>query len=375
MAGIYIHIPFCRKKCNYCDFHSVVSSENRDVMVNCLVTETRLQKKYLGNEPVNTIYFGGGTPSVLNTLEINKILNSLYRNYSVSSCAEITFEANPEDLSFSYIKDLKKSGINRLSIGIQSFFEDDLKRMNRRHNAEQSLNSVKLSKKAGIDNISIDLIYGIPGMDKNKWESNLKTAFSLPVKHLSAYLLTIEPKTVFGDLKKSGEIQDADENSAAEFFGLLNEVALEYGFVQYEISNFAKPGFFSRHNCGYWNMDKYIGIGPSASSFNGNARWWNVSDNNDYMSKILKGVLPHKREILDIKNRYNEYILTSLRTMWGVDINLVEEIFGEDLKGYCLSNAGRFIKNGDITYEKDRLVLTKQGQIISDYIISSMFLV
>ncbi len=343
-------------------------------MINCIAKEAEMQKYYLGGDRIKSIYFGGGTPSMLKTNEAEKILNSIYKNFDVDNNSEITFEANPDDITLKYIEDLKNIGINRLSIGIQSFFDDDLHWMNRRHTAQQSFDSVIMSNEGGIDNINIDLIYGIPGMSNDKWKSNVENAFSLKIKHLSAYLLTIEPKTVFGHYLKKGIMEDVSEDTAIDHYILLKKLASEKGFIQYEISNFALPGFFSLHNQGYWKSKKYLGIGPSANSFDGISRQWNIKNNSEYISSILKDKIPFNKEIPGKMEKYNDYILTSIRTMWGTDLELIGNFYGEDYKNYCASNAEQFIQKGYLTNKENKLILTGEGQLIADYITSSLFM-
>ena len=375
MAGIYIHIPFCKQKCFYCDFYSTTLLKNKSAFVNALIKELYLQKDYLKNQTVETIYFGGGTPSVLSYDEIMLIFNRIYKVFDVSDNPEITFEANPDDLTVDYLKKLTQTPVNRLSIGVQSFFDDDLKTMNRRHNAEQAQTAVKLSQDLGIENISLDLIYGLPKMNNQKWLHNLNTAFKLNIQHLSAYHLTYEPRTVFYNYLKTGKIKQVDEQESVEEYQALINKAKQQGFIHYEISNFGKPKFFSKHNSNYWRQKKYLGVGPSAHSFNNTSRQWNISDTAKYISFIENDILPFDSEILDSQKRYNDYVITSLRTMWGMNLDLLKEQFNEKVVSYCLENAEQYIKTKDINFIDNYLILSEKGMLIADKIVSDLFIV
>jgi oxygen-independent coproporphyrinogen-3 oxidase len=316
MAGIYIHIPFCKQACHYCDFHFSVNRETSDRMVNAIIRELQLRKDYLADHSIHTIYFGGGTPSLLAPADLEKIFSALHAHFQIDNQAEITLEANPDDLSGEKISSLKKTPINRLSIGIQSFFEDDLKWMNRAHTASQSTDAVKLAQDAGFNNISIDLIYGLPGSTDHGWEENLERAFALNVQHLSCYCLTVEPRTALATFIKNGKSPGINEDQAARQFEILMQRAKDGGWKHYEISNFCRDNYFSRHNTSYWSGEKYLGLGPSAHSFNGLTRQWNISHNLQYIQGIEKDVVPAEVETLTSIQRLNEYIMTSLRTMW-----------------------------------------------------------
>ncbi|MCK5822943.1 MAG: radical SAM family heme chaperone HemW [Bacteroidales bacterium] len=375
MAGIYIHIPFCKQKCFYCDFYSTTLLKNKPVFVKALNKEFYLQKDYLKNNCVETIYFGGGTPSVLTYDELMSIFNQIYNNFDVVDNPEITFEANPDDLTNDYLKELKHSPVNRLSIGVQSFFDDDLKTMNRRHNAAEAEAAVKLSQDVGFHNISLDLIYGLPKMNNQKWLHNLNTAFNLNIQHLSAYHLTYEPKTVFYNyLKNKIIIPVVEQESIDEYRTLVNKTKQE-GFIHYEISNFGKKGFFSKHNSNYWRQEKYLGVGPSAHSFNNTSRQWNVKDTDKYISFIEKEILPYDSEILDPEKQYNDYIITSLRTMWGVDLDFLKEKFNERVVSYCLKSAEQYIKTKNMNLTDNHLILSEKGMLIADKIISDLFII
>ncbi len=373
MSGIYIHIPWCRKVCFYCDFHFSVSISNKDELLECLKIEIDLQRNYFANEIIESIYFGGGTPSVLKPLELRKILDKIYSTFNVSDNAEITLEGNPDDLSFSYLKDLIKIGINRLSIGVQSFFDDDLRWMNRRHDTKQSLQSILDSKEAGFNNISIDLIYGLPGLGLEKWCENIKIAFENKIQHLSAYHLTLENKTVYSYKVKKGQMKEPDEESGVIQFEMLMNMADEEGFIHYEISNFSLPSHNSIHNKSYWLQKPYLGIGPSANSFDGNTRRWNVRNNSLYIKNIRDGIISCAFEELSMKEKYNEYILTSLRTIWGIDISVIEQRFGSGLADYFRKQAFRFIKEGKLEEIGNRIRITRSAKLFSDGIISDLF--
>ncbi len=373
MAGIYIHVPWCRKVCFYCDFHFSLSMRNKAEMLECMMKEIELRKEFLKNEIVNSVYFGGGTPSVLEPEEIGILINKLYSIFNISHNAEITIEANPDDLSLSYLKDLKKQAINRLSIGIQSFFDDDLIWMNRRHDRIQAIQSIENSKIAGFDNINIDLIYGIPGLTMKKWYENIKLAFNNNIQHLSAYHLTIENKTVYFVKEKKGLLKKPDEESGILQFEMIMDMAEQEGFVHYEISNFSLPNYESLHNSSYWLQKPYLGIGPSAHSFNYNSRKWNTRNNSLYIKSIRNGIIPCTSEDLSIKDRYNEYILTSLRTIWGLDINTIEMRFGAIFINYLRNKIAPFIKEGKLEQVDNCIVITRSGKLFTDGIISDLF--
>ena len=374
MAGIYIHIPFCKKLCFYCDFYHVVSVKDNSAFIDALLKEASIRKDYLENEPVSTIYLGGGTPSVFSIKELETILNTLYKLFKVTDDCEITIELNPDDVLSGYLEGLKSHNINRISLGIQSWRDSDLKLMNRRHNSAQAVIALKETLAAGFENVTIDLIYGIPGMTLKEWESNLDFSFSFDIKHLSAYHLTFEEGTVFGKMLEKGMISEIDEDDSAAQFNLLVEKAGSAGFIQYEISNFGKPGFFSIHNSNYWKQVSYLGLGPSAHSFNGYSRQWNVRDLKGYIKSVNAGKSFFESEELDTKTRFNEYIMTSLRTMWGIDLEYVEGMFEKEGYDYVMNLAGKFKNYGLMKLEKKSLVLTNQGKLISDNIISEFMM-
>jgi oxygen-independent coproporphyrinogen-3 oxidase len=374
MAGIYIHIPFCKKLCFYCDFYHVVSTDNNSAFIDAVLKEASLSKEYLENDTVSTIYIGGGTPSVFSIKDLATILNHIHKVFRVSKECELTIELNPDDVLPSYMEGLKNQGINRISLGIQSWRDTDLRMLNRRHDSAQAVNALKETINAGFENVTIDLIYGIPGLSQEEWESNLDFSFSFDIKHLSAYHLTIEPGTVFGKMLEKGTISEIDENESAAQFNTLIKKAESAGFIQYEISNFGKPGYFSIHNSNYWKQVNYLGLGPSAHSFNGYSRQWNVRDLKGYIKSINSGKPYFEREELDTKKRFNEYIMTSLRTMWGIDLEYLEKIFEKEGYDYVVNLSLKFRNYGLMKLEKNSLVLTNQGKLISDNIISEFMM-
>ena len=373
MSGIYIHIPFCSQACTYCDFHFSTSLQSVDKMIDCLEKEIILRKNYLQEDVIETIYFGGGTPSLIETSFINRLMNVIRKEYNVSTDAEITVEANPDDLSKEKCEELFGAGVNRLSIGIQSFSDADLKFMNRAHNSKQAISSVKNARMAGFKNISIDLIYGIKQSEPGQWEKNLDMALNLGVEHLSCYALTIEPRTVLADMIRKEKVAPPDdEKTIAEFEKLMIRAA-EGRFEHYEISNFARDKKYSKHNTSYWQRKKYLGIGPSAHSFNGISRQWNISNNQAYIRSLNENIIPFEIEELSESNKFNEYILTSLRTMWGIEILFVEKEFGQIKKEELLKKIQKFINDGMITSSDNNFVLTKEGKFFADRIAAEMF--
>lgn len=374
MAGIYIHIPFCKKLCFYCDFYHIIAPENTAGFSEALLKEIRLRKNYLGGDEVSTIYFGGGTPSVFSVRELGAILDEIRKNFSVADSNEITVELNPDDVSPEYLKGLLAAGFNRVSMGIQSWRDEDLKLLNRRHDSERARQALTDCLDTGFSNISVDLIYGIPGMSPDAWEANLEKTFSFDIKHLSAYHLTIEKGTVFGRMLEKGQFIEIDEETSSQLFNILINKAEEAGFIHYEISNFGRPGFFSRHNSNYWRQVNYLGLGPSAHSFNGYSRQWNKADLKAYIKGIEEGNPDEESEELDNRTRFNEYIMTSLRTMWGIDLEYVERTFEKEGYDYVLNMSSKFRQYGLMKQEKNTLVLTNQGKMISDNIISEFMM-
>lgn len=372
MAGIYIHIPFCKQACHYCDFHFSTSLKHKDDMIRALQAEVAWRKDELGNEKIDTIYFGGGTPSVLSVDEINKLIMAVHQHFEVTSDPEITLEANPDDLSKEKIKELSQTPINRLSIGVQSFFDDDLLLMNRSHNAQNAYESVAEARKY-FDNITLDLIYGIPNMSMEKWQANIDKALALNVPHISSYALTVEPKTTLHHLIQKGEIPLPDDGVAHEHFLRLVEVLQANGFVHYELSNFGLPGYFSQNNTAYWQGKKYLGIGPSAHSFDGISRSWNVANNVRYIQHIDQQNLPSEKEYLSLADRYNEYIMTGLRTIWGVSLDKIQADFGAKFENYLRLNAQKYLDNQQLVIEDNHLKTTLQAKFFTDGIASDLF--
>ncbi len=372
MSGIYIHIPFCKQACHYCDFHFSTSMKKKDEMVLALANEIQMRKIEFKDEIIETIYFGGGTPSRLQIADLRLLIDSIYENYKVAENPEITLEANPDDLSEDYLIELSKMGINRLSIGIQSFFEDDLKMMNRAHNSAEAKNCLELAT-LYFDNISLDLIYGIPGMSNEKWKKNIEIALSFGIPHISSYALTVEPKTALSKLIQSGKIAKPTDELAETHFQILVETLEKTGFIHYELSNFGKENYFSRNNSAYWLGKKYIGIGPSAHSYDGISRSWNVSNNVIYLKSLAENKLPNEIEILSITDRYNEYIMTGLRTIWGVSLERIEQDFGTEYFDYLKKQAQKFINDDLLFIENKILKPTRKGKFLTDGIASDLF--
>ena len=380
MSGIYIHIPFCKQACHYCDFHFSTSLKNKKPFLKALVKEIKLRRDYFGRdhsqtEKIQTIYFGGGTPSLLTKDEIIVIIDELHKYHEIEPAAEITLEANPDDLSIEKINELKQTPVNRLSIGIQSFFDEDLKFMNRTHNAEEAIRSVKASQDEGFENITIDLIYGTPTLSNENWEQNLSRTFSLDVPHVSCYGLIVEPKTALHSFIKNGKIAPLDEQKMAEQFEIVMNRMKAENFIHYEICNFCKEGFYSQHNSSYWSQKKYLGLGPSAHSYNGTSRQWNVANNNAYIRSIGNDHSFFESEKLSRTMRYNEYVLTSLRTMWGCDRETIKTNFGEDYLNYFLNEVEKYINSGMINKTENKLTLSDKGKLYADKITTNLFLI
>ena len=372
MAGIYLHIPFCKTRCIYCDFYSTTRSEMTDRYVSALCRELELRKSYLDKEPVETIYFGGGTPSQLSKENFEKIFETIEREYNLEQCSEITLEANPDDLTPEYIKMLESLPFNRISIGIQTFNERTLRLLKRRHTAEQAISAVKECRMAGFKNISIDLMYGLPGETPESWKADLEQAVDLNVEHISAYHLIYEEGTPLYEMLQKHKVEEVDEESSVDFFALMIGRLTEAGFQHYEISNFCKPDKHSQHNSSYWTGKKYLGCGPSAHSFNGSTRQWNVSSLDKYIAGIEKGIPDFEIEELNVTTRYNDFVITSLRTMWGLSLNRLEEEFGTEFKQYCLENAQTYLDSGKLEIRDNTLFLSKEGIFISDGIMSDL---
>ncbi|NND62692.1 MAG: radical SAM family heme chaperone HemW [Flavobacteriaceae bacterium] len=372
MAGIYIHIPFCKQACHYCDFHFSTSLKKKGELIDAICDELSLRKREL-NRRIETIYFGGGTPSLLTSEELSKIFDSIYNAYDISGDPEITLEANPDDLSEEKIKELADSRINRLSIGIQSFFESDLKLMNRAHNVVEAHESILLAEKY-FDNYSIDLIYGIPELSNQRWTENLNKAIDLDVPHLSCYALTVEPKTALKKFIEKGIIPPVEDEVAMEHHRILLERTEAAGYENYEFSNFGKPSYFSKNNMAYWQGKPYLGIGPSAHSYSGKERSWNVANNSKYIQTIQQKKLPIEREVLTIKDRYNEYVMTRLRTSNGIILKEITELFGDFYLSYLLKQAQSHLVAHRLYRDDEVLKVTKKGKFLSDGIASDLFL-
>ncbi|HTE23153.1 radical SAM family heme chaperone HemW [Flavitalea sp.] len=374
MAGIYLHIPFCRQACHYCNFHFSTSLNLKDDFLKGILAEIELRHRYLGGKPVNTIYFGGGTPSLLEQNELDSILDKVHKHYQVSTNAEITFEANPDDITSEKLAGWKTAGINRLSMGVQSFYEEDLQWMNRAHNAGQALDSIKMVQDQGFSNLTIDLIYGSPGLTDEKWRHNVNKAIDLGIPHLSCYALTVEPKTALANMiskKKSDPVQTEDQ--ARQFLLLMDWLQAE-GYEHYEISNFAKPGMHSRHNSAYWSGEAYLGFGPSAHSYNGLTRQWNIANNPVYIQSLLAGNLPFEIEQLSERDRHNEYIMISLRKREGILKSVYSELFGENHYLALSRSIKKHINRGSITENDSSYSLTKEGKLFADGISADLFI-
>ena len=375
MAGIYIHIPFCKRRCIYCDFFSTTQSEKKSAYVHALCQELDMRKDYLKGEDIETIYLGGGTPSQLTQEELEEIFSSLYNIYKVKENAEITLEANPDDLTPEYIHMLRTLPINRISMGIQTFQEETLKLLHRRHTAQQAIEAVQHCREAGFQNISIDLIYGLPGETLDTWKEDLQQAIALHPEHISAYHLIYEEGTALWKLREQNQVEEADEDLSVTLFKTLIEELTHAGYEHYEISNFCLPGLHSRHNSSYWTGKKYLGCGPSAHSFNGTSRQWNVASLDKYIQSIQQGELDYEIEELDIYTRYNDFVITTIRTHWGMSLSHLRSTYGENLYQYCLRMAKPHLEQGVLEIKEDTLKLTKEGIFISDGIMSDLLFV
>jgi len=369
MAGIYIHIPFCKQRCTYCDFYTEVAPQFIPVLIDSIIRELNIRKDYLGNSQVSTIYFGGGTPSILSNEQFLLIFDAIYKLFTVAENAEITFEANPDDLTPEFLASLHELPFNRISIGIQSFDDKDLKRINRRHTSEQAEEAVKNAQKAGFGNISIDLIYGLPFQTLEAWGNQLDMALSLQIQHISAYGLTYEEGTVLWKQRENGKIEVVDDLVMNEMYLLLLDKIKIKGFEAYEISNFALPGYQSRHNSAYWKQEPYLGIGPSAHSYDVVSRQWNIASITDYIKAINSNSVFYEREELSLNDRYNDFVMVSLRTSEGLDVKIMEKDFGHELAEYCLQNIKTFIDSEQVYYSDGKLRLTAEGIQISNLIL------
>ncbi len=378
MAGIYVHIPFCKQACNYCNFHFSTSLRYKNELLAALLKETELQRDYLKNEPVETVYFGGGTPSLLTIEDLKLQLEKLSEVFDISTDAEITLEANPDDIDDDKLTGWKKTGINRLSIGVQSFFEEDLLWMNRAHSAQQAIGNLQLASKQ-FDNITIDLIYGHPLLTNEKWRQNVEQVISLNIPHISCYALTVEPKTPLQKLILEKKKENIQQEKQADHFLLLMQWLQDAGYEHYEISNFSKPGFRSRHNTSYWQGKNYLGLGPSAHSYDGKTRQWNISNNTTYIKSLSKNEIPFEKEILTPVQQLNEYIMTSLRTKEGLNLERVRSsAFGPDSHRDQSQDleirSQKFIKEGKMLLRENKLILTKEGKLFADGIAAELFI-
>ena len=372
MAGIYIHIPFCKRRCIYCDFFSTTQSEKKSAYVHALCRELEMRKDYLEGEDIETIYLGGGTPSQLLREELEEIFNHIYKVYPVREDAEITLEANPDDLTPEYVAMLRQLPINRISMGIQTFQEETLKLLHRRHTAVQAIEAFRRCREAGFQNISIDLMYGLPGETLDTWIADLQQAIDLRPEHISAYHLIYEEGTALWKLREQHQVEEADEDLSVSLFSTLIEQLSEAGYQHYEISNFCLPGLHSRHNSSYWTGKKYLGCGPSAHSFNGVSRQWNVASLESYMKGVEEGELDVEVEELDLYTRYNDFVLTSIRTAWGMPLSKLRSDFGEELYRYCMRMAKPHLEQGVLEIGEDVLRLTRKGIFVSDGIMSDL---
>jgi oxygen-independent coproporphyrinogen-3 oxidase len=372
MAGIYIHIPFCKRRCIYCDFFSTTQSEKKAEYVHALVRELEIRKDYLDNEEIETIYLGGGTPSQLSQEELEEIFAHIYKVYKVTPDAEITLEANPDDLTPEYVSMLRTLPFNRISMGIQTFQEETLKLLHRRHTAQQAIEAFKRCREAGFQNISIDLMYGLPGETLETWEQDLQQAIALHPEHISAYHLIYEEGTALWNLREQNKVEEAEEELSLTLFKTLIERLTKAGYQHYEISNFCLPGLHSRHNSSYWTGKKYLGCGPSAHSFDGTSRQWNVSSLDKYLEGIRTDQLDFEIEELDLYTRYNDFVITSIRTCWGMPLSQLRTNYGETLYNYCLRMAKPHIQQGVLEIKEDTLKLTSEGIFISDGIMSDL---
>ena len=373
MAGIYIHIPFCKKACHYCDFHFSTSLRFKDDMVEAILKEIVQERSYLENEPIETIYFGGGTPSLLDEKELKRILAKVYEVFNVIATPEITLEANPDDLTLDKLKELKAVGINRLSIGVQSFLDEHLTWMNRAHSAKESSECIANAVALGFSNITLDLIYGMPNLSNQQWEENIEKAIALGVGHISAYNLTLEKNTAYAHMVKKGVYEAPSDESGAEQFQLLITGLKKAGYLQYETSNFAQSGQYSKHNSSYWKGKKYLGIGPSAHSFNGSSRQWNIANNKKYIDAISNNSPQFDIEELTNFDKVNEHLLIGLRTIWGCELTFIRQELSDKVYLTFLNELDVQVKNGFIIKKEGQLFLTEKGKLFADRVASDLF--
>lgn len=375
MSGIYIHIPFCKQACYYCNFHFSTQLKTMDEMVNAICHEIELRHSYLAETELQSIYFGGGTPSLLSNAHLSQIFEIIKKYFTIAKGAEITLEANPDDLTEEKLLALKQTPINRLSIGVQSFFDTDLKWMNRAHNANQAQQAIAFAKQIGFYNITIDLIYGTPGLTNQNWLKNIETAIGLGVNHVSSYALTVEPKTALASFIEKGKYNETNDEQAAEQFDVLVNTLTENGFIHYEISNFGKAGFLAVHNSNYWKGKHYLGIGPSAHSFNTKSRSWNVANNQQYIKALQSNYCEATEEILSFNDQINEYIMTGLRTIWGCDLKYIETQFGAEQVLRIIKSAEKFIAKQLLTIENNVLKTTAKGKFLADGLAADLFII
>lgn len=372
MAGIYIHIPFCKKKCIYCDFYSIGANGLEGEYVSALIKELGVRKQELHNEPIETIYFGGGTPSLLTAQQIGRIIKAIQKECIANAVKEITVEVNPDDITERYVKALVEVGVNRISMGVQSFDDAELKYINRRHTADEAVKAVEAIKEAGITNISIDLIYGLPGQNMESWQRSINKAVALDVPHISCYCLSYEEGTRLYQLRELGAVKECDEDSCIQMYEVLVEVLKAYGYEHYEVSNFAKEGMYSKHNSSYWNGTSFLGLGASAHSFDGFVRSYNISNVKQYISKIESGNLACEREEETVDEKYDEYIMIRLRTMWGIDSNDLKNKFGEKYYCHFKKESERYLQSGKMSQCGTVFRLTESGIMLSDMIIRDL---
>jgi oxygen-independent coproporphyrinogen-3 oxidase len=374
MAGLYIHIPFCKQACHYCDFHFSTNQSIKAELINAIAKELIIQKNYLEGGIINTIYFGGGTPSLLSQEELKTIFNTIRENYNVNERTEVTLEANPDDLSLEKLRTMRTYGVNRLSIGIQSFDDNILQFLNRAHSKESAIRSINDARQAGFKNISIDLIYAIPGQDNHAWLRSIEQAIALTPEHISSYSLTIEDKTTFGRWSAQGKLKAIEDDIAANQLEILMDALTKAGYDQYEVSNFGKPDFYSQHNSSYWKQEKYLGIGPSAHSYNGGSRQYNVANNHLYMKAINNDDIPATKEVLTREDKINEYLLTTLRTSWGCNLHQLTKEFDYDLLSDHSTYIDSLKQKNLIVIADHHLKLTSAGKLLADKIASDLFL-
>ena len=372
MAGIYIHIPFCKQKCSYCDFHFSTNLQHKSNLIQAINKELEIRKDEIST-PLETIYFGGGTPSILSEIELESIFETIYKNYSTKNLKEITLEANPDDLNKEKLNFLKSTPINRFSIGVQSFFEEDLKLMNRAHNAQEAETSIKLAQDFGFENITIDLIYGSTTTTNEMWKQNLQKAIELNVPHISSYALTVEEKTILDHQIKKGITKPVDEDRQNEQFQLLVDTLTSNDFIQYEISNFGKEDYFSLHNSNYWKGIHYLGIGPSAHSYNGKTRAWNIANNSKYIQAINENNLPQEIEVLNEVEKFNEMIMIGLRTIYGIDLNRINSEFSQALVNSFHEELNQLINENLVEKKENKIILKPEAKFFADGIASRLF--